>query len=242
MTRKQPTRRNTVVQLEAFLRPDSFWPSPYSTEQAFQLFRALLDSGRPYRDPRTRAGVIELLSMASGCNFSAVTPIRNLADLRERFRWVFFGEIFGDAVDRWRRECGISAYGEFNIPYRHYKPKAPVFHLGFQSESDIRKALHTLLNTPAGTKLAASLNYAHKKKARTVHRVDLSVRESGFSFDLHYGYNAMLPGQSDSEWQHQLASTIGDEPFVDTLARAIAEFQRIRSEAFVVQPSWLKAA
>lgn len=87
MRRAHPLRRDEPVprSWRGAREQEANGPSPDATEHSFKIFRALLDSGCPYRDPRTRSGVIELVYMSSGCGFSGLRLIVSLADLRESF-------------------------------------------------------------------------------------------------------------------------------------------------------------
>jgi len=222
---KQRLKRSASVKLIDLVSPDYSWPYPYSIEQAFQTFRWMVASGSRYADPEEPT-VIDLLSDTSGQGHVTVRPVGNLEDLRRRFHLALFSKLHGAAVSRWRLECGIRVDQAITLPYRHYKPLNALTHLGFKCEADIRQKLVALLQVKSGTKLTESLNSIHKR-ARTIHRVDLSVHAKGFAFQVHYGFNAFGPRQMDSEWSHNLAHTVGDEPFLDTFARAANEFERL---------------
>lgn len=238
MKNKQRAKRSAVVSLIEFLRPDCYWPHPYSLEQAFQLFRWMVATAAKSRySDQMRWGAmspIDLLSDSSGIGHSSVAPISSIADLRRRFQLAFFGTHGGNGTLRWREENGIQAYGTVTLPYRHYVPHAGAKHLGFDSESAIETALNKFFEKAPGMRLAAQLNSFHAG-AKVVQDVTIGVSARGFNFNLRYGFTAPKSGKLDSEWTYSLAKTIGDESFVETFARAIARLEELRTVKGVVR-------
>lgn len=231
----QRVRTKASIELIDLVRPGLQWLSGMSIELAFEVLRWMVRTGEPYRErvPWGYRGVRELLSGASGLSYTGVAPIRSIQDLGMRFHYALLSKEWDGACSRWREDLGVHVHGRVEIECRHFKPFGGVPHLGFNSEQEIRESVARLLGVRAGTKLTASLNCVHRK-ARTVHGVSVVVTPDGFVFRLSYGFNANGPGQRDSEWHHILASTQGKETFTETLARALAEFERIRTERFVV--------
>ena len=195
-----------------FVRPDGFWPYPYTTEQAFQVFRWMVTTGKEYTKYGA-PGVIDLLCKQPTClNSRRVNPIHSREDLRTRFHYALLSNLGGPIVDEWRRVNGISVTESRRLYFPHYTPFAG--NSVYESERAIEDALDNLLGKSRGMVLNISLNDCHKR-ARWVADVDISVSENGFSFDMDYGY------ENDSGWKHVLAATIKNEPFIDTMHRAI---------------------
>lgn len=228
-------RRSVKVSLVEFLRPSAA-PYPYSLEIAFQALRCLVKSGVGYEKQHQwhRTSVSSLLGAQSADN-AHPKPIVSVKDLLLRFHAAIFTSGYAE-VERWRADKGIQAYAELDMDFLHYKPMAPVPHLGFDGESEVKKALVHLLEKSAGQRTGVSLNSVHHS-AQVIHQVDITVSPSGFCFVLRYGFEP--PGAMDSEWSYCLASTKKlsgtqskmDEPFLDTLRRALDSY------AFVMNPA-----
>jgi hypothetical protein len=233
-------RRHTAkVSLIEFLRPGGNCPYPYSIEMAFQTLRYLIASGVGYKTRHhwLTTSISSLLGGSSDdCSYPR--PIAGLKDLLQRFQVALFAR--GSAeIDNWRRDKGIHAYAELDLAFLHYKPMAPVQHLGFRSEAAIVKALHALLEESPGETTSISLNSIHPT-ARVVHQVDVTISPEGFRFSLRYGFHTpeKMREQGDSEWVYCLAETEHGaesknkqgEPFLDTFRRALDRY------AFIMDP------
>jgi hypothetical protein len=228
--KKTPRRHGAKVALIEFLRPTSFWPYPYSIEMAFQTMRCLLVSGVGFktRHPWHTTSVTSLLGGTSP-DHSYVRPVRSLEDLRHRFQLALFAN-GSPELDAWREARGINAYAVLDLSFLHYKPMAAVTHLGFESEDSVRKTLVDMFEHSAGKTTAVSLNCIHHS-ARVLHGIDVQFRPEGFSFILRYGFLGPSKQEPDSEWDYRLAATEKDEPFLDTLARAVEAYR------FVMDPA-----
>ena len=197
-----------------FLRPESF-PYPYTIEQAFHVFRWMVSTRAAYQE-WMRSGVYELLSMKPTCiNHSSVDPITSLDDLRCRFHWALLSAAVLPIAANWKQDMGISIQGEKIVVFPHYTPFENT-----QSEDDIQKALKSLLSESGGTVLNVSLNDCHPK-AQWVGGVTLSVHPKRFAFAMDYGY------KNNTGWNYELAATKDNEPFTDTLNRAIRTMSKI---------------
>lgn len=225
---KPRTRRSADIALIELLRPDHAWPWPYSIEMAFQALRYLIASasGGEYVTQHQwyRSCAVGLMGGA-GAENGGCRPVMSLADLRSRFHSALLARDF-DEVARWRADKGIHVDAVINMAFRHYKPLSPPSHLPWRSENDIRKTVVRLLEESGGQRLTHQLNSIHKA-AKVIHRVDVIVDPAAFHIVLRYGFKKPSPGVGDSEWAHSLAVTEGDEPFLDTLARAVTEFERV---------------
>jgi hypothetical protein len=205
-------KRSAEIRFIEFVRPDGYWPYPYSTEQAFQVFRWMVTTGKEYTKFGA-PGVTELLSTNPTClNFSRVHPITSREDLRKRFHYALLSNYGTPFVDQWRKANSISVTESRRLHFPHYTPFMGAG--AYESERDIKDALDALLGKSRGKVLNVSLNDCHKR-ARWVGGVDIVVSEQGFSFNMDYGY------EKDSGWNHILAATNKNEPFIDTMHRAI---------------------
>jgi hypothetical protein len=230
--KKPRTRQSADIALIEFLRPNGYWPMPYSTEMAFQSMRWLVTSamGDQYvtRHRWHDTCPVGLMGGVSAVNGGG-RPVRSLADLRQRFHMALLArDDFRPEVARWREDKGVVIDAVIRMHFRHYKPMSPPAHLPWHSEDGINKSLTQVLEQSQGKILTTQLNSVHAG-ARVVHRVDVGIGSSGFNFSVHYGFVDPAVDRMDSEWSHCLAMTEGDEPFLDTLARAITAFDELTS-------------
>ena len=228
---KPRTRRKAVIHLIEFLRPDGYWPTPYTVEMAFQVLRWLITSasggGYVTRHQWHDTCAVGLMGGVGAVN-GGCRPIRSLENLSKRFHWAILGsDRYHPEVARWRADKGIHANAVLEMGIRHYSPlRAPPAHLPWRCQRDVENAITWLLEETVGQKLVVQLNPAHKG-ARVVHYVGILVGPNGFEFRLHYGFKSPKVDQFDSDWSYTMAESEGDEPFLDTLARAISEFNRL---------------
>ncbi len=175
-----------------FLRPDGFWPYPYTLEQAFGVFAWMLRTGDKYHDDGQwgRHDIRSLLSCNPTCtNFSEVDPIHSVSDLRRRFHYAILGSHVGPSLCRWRSEHRILPSGQPIIHFPHHAyDKTPT------SEFDAKLAVDALL--AARGRLGVQLNEYHSR-AREIHGVSL-YWHGCYRFVLKYGYQG-------SEWGHELS-------------------------------------
>lgn len=227
---KPRTRRFADVALIELLRPDPYWPDPYSTEMAFQALRGLIASASAdefveHHQWHTSCAVG--LMGGAGAKNGACRAIASRADLRERFIEALLARPrWRPEVARWRTAKGIHVDAVLRMRFRHYKPYHPPAHLPWRSEADITAALDALLEKSVGSRLAVALNSVHDA-ARVVHSIGIVVGATGFKFVLRYGFVDPREDRFDSEWAETLAQTVRDEPFLDTMARAVARFAEL---------------
>ena len=190
-----------------FIRPDGFWPQPYTLEQAFGVFAWMLRTGDGYHDDGQwgRRDVRSLLSCKPTCtNYSAVDPIHSVADLERRFHYALLSQCATGALARWRKDHRIVADGEIIIHFQHHAyGKTPT------SEHDAKIALDALLG--AQGRLGVQLNKYHSC-AREIYGVSLHWRGC-YRFILNYGYQG-------SSWYHPLSRQLPREPFYASFWRA----------------------
>ena len=218
---QKPARKSRFnVSFTDLVRPDGFWPQPYSLEQAFEIFRWMVKTGSGYTSPTRwgRVGVKALLSATSANDAEAVTPIRSIADLRERFHYAILGFARSEAMALWRSAHRVEPGQKVRLAVPVYTPFAGARHLGWKCEADIKEAFTRLTSGHRGQALAVSLNSVWPD-VRHVHGVTVAVRADGFRFQLTFGED---PSQDrpTSSWTDTLAVTRPGESFLDTFARA----------------------
>lgn len=208
-----------------FLRPNGYWPQPFSIEQAFTTMQWFAATGEGYTTSQRWGwcGVKELLSAGSGLSASIVEPIRSLDDLRKRFHYAILGVPQSDSQIAWRQAFNIDVGAIVTVPGRTYKPFCVIPHLGFRCEADIQKTLETMLHGSTGTRMKISLNSVHPSLT-WLHHCEVIVGPSGFCFSLEYGENPK-DNPHASYWNATLARTRAKESFLDTFARARDVFQ-----------------
>lgn len=227
---KPRTRRFADVALIELLRPDPYWPDPYSTEMAFQALRWLVASASSeefVEQHQWHASCAVGLMGGAGARNGACRAIASRADLRERFIEALLARPrWRPEVARWRTAKGIHVDAVLRMKFRHYKPYHPPAHLPWRSEADITAALDALLEKSVGNRLAVALNSVHND-ARVVHAIGIIIGAKGFEFVLRYGFVDPREDRFDSEWAEKLAQTVRDEPFLDTMARAVTRFSEL---------------
>jgi hypothetical protein len=207
------------VDLTEFLRPECFWPSPYTIEQAFETFRKMVATGKGYATPDRwgHTGVYGLLSASSAYDDSHVDPIRSLDDLRERFHYALLGRNRSPAIAQWRKDHRMMPGQRIQVRVPIHKPFEGARYLGYGSESDIKTTLTAMFTQVRGKRLHASLNSVHLG-VRGAQRVTIAVSPSGFRFVLDFG-TFDERGNDGSRWGETLARTRPGETFLETMTR-----------------------
>jgi hypothetical protein len=220
MPRPINTKTRFELNLIELVRPPSYWPYPYSIEQAFQTLRWMITTGDGFQDPGRwgSSGVREILSASSGVGLSGVAPIRSLEDLRQRFHYAILAN-GGKSVVQWREEFDIRVGGRVTIPFAVHKD---AHHSAvFQSQAHVGEELKRMLQPKPGQSMKVSLNYVHHD-ARTLHNVEIHVSKTGFKFVLWFG--DAPKSEMHSHWDETLAASREGETFLQTFARARDNF------------------
>lgn len=190
-----------------FIRPDGYWPLPYTLEQAFGVFAWMLSTGDGYHDDGRwgRHDIRSLLScQPTCCNFSQVRPIGNVADLQRRFHHAILSGYVGPRLQEWRETFGVTPSGKAIISFPHHGLR------GYEtSEHGIARGVDALLG--AKGRIGVQLNQYHSR-AREINGVSLHWHNR-YWFVLNYGCDG-------SEWQWTLAKQLPGEAFYTTLRRA----------------------
>lgn len=202
-----------------FVRPDGYWPQPYTIEQAFEVFRWMVKTGRPFERPTRwgQNGPMEMLSCNPSCTeHHHVTNVLSIEDLRRRFHFALLSAYgTSSGVQEWREAENIKIGAERIIAFRHHKPFSGG--AGWTCEADVEKAINGLFHDGKTLLTATSLNQYHPT-ARHCKSVQIAVEPDHFRFILEYGWP---DSECTSHWFHDLARTEGREPFLLTTARAI---------------------
>jgi hypothetical protein len=199
-------RVKTKIKFINFLRPEtSYWPYPYTLEQAFCVFQWLIKTGGKYQK-WGHSGVYELLSLKPTCiNSIKVDPLQSIEDLRLRFHYALLA-VANSNVKRWREDLGIIDINKERWIRFPYYP-----------EIDISQILNNFFSLKG--KLLVQLNPYHKK-ATLINHTDIQVYPDEFEFGLCYGYDG-------SSWRHVLDSSKKGECFRDTLIRVMEKINRM---------------
>lgn len=200
-------RSKVTVKFIDLIRPDCYWPMPYTIEQAFGIFRWMLETGEPYRD-RGDWGwhcVKGLLSKKPTCvSFSEIEPITSVEDLRDRFHYAILSQYVGPNIEAWREKYRITPAGKAIIHFPHYEMHE------HSCEADCQRGIDALLG--ASGFLTTQLNEFHRG-AKQILGVKLHFCRT-WEFILDYGYD-------HSVWHHTLARQPRGEPFLKTFQRAV---------------------
>lgn len=200
-----------------FVRPDGYWPYPYTIDQAFGVFAWMMKTGSHTKHSTTwgMQGVYELLSCKSSCvNFHSVDPIISLDDLRKRFHYAILGKA-GSSVQLWRQKYGILIGKRRQIHFPHFSYECD----RAKSEHDIKVGLDCLLGSTG--RLGVQLNKYHSR-AREAYGVKIHWR-GVYLFELNYGYQG-------SVWRHTLSRQLPSETFTTAAARAGRKLAELMNE------------
>lgn len=222
MVRKQARADLSLIE---FVRPGGSWPYPYSVEQAFELVRAMVATGRRYSLPGRwgKSGVLELLCGGGVVNCSALRPISSLGDLNACLHRALLG-VANTAVEQWRKREHFTLTGRHTLTVPHYRALQRCPFQGQQvAEHEIGVALTQYFSQIAGRQLAVSLNSVHLTARRVVQAL-VDVGPDSFRFRLEYGLNG-------SVWSCTLARTQAGESFLDTFNRAWSRYRLLTGEA-----------
>lgn len=208
-------RKTNVVFLE-LVRPDGYWPYPYTVEQTFHIYRWLVETGAPYS--QGGYGVYDLLVGRGtfGSHNMLWNPVRSFAQLRAYIQRAVLGAPQSKQQVAWRKKFKVLPNGKVvDLWFPHWRPFRGTPVLGATlSEFQLQAVLEKLWGTKG--KLRVQLNEYH---ARAKNVVDIGVHcgNGKFCFDLEYGYDG-------SVWHHTLGEAEG---FVDALCATLTEFRRL---------------
>lgn len=214
--RKLQLRTKAKYRFVEFLRPNCYWPHPYSIEQAFGVFAWMVETGQSHkRRGQWGEHTIEcVLSKKPTCvSIRTIEPIESITDLRERFHYAIFDQ-YSPASEAWRSASDVDAYASKILTFPHYQyNQAP------ECQAHLKGGLEELLG--ASGRLAVPLNKFHEE-AREIKGVALTYSTfiHGWEFRLMYGYDG-------SRWSHKLAQQGNGETFTDTYLRARSSLAKL---------------
>lgn len=200
-----------------FLRPECFWPQPYSVEQAFGVFAWMIETGQPFaQQGRWGANTIEagLSPGQTSCTgMRTASRILSVENLRERFPLAFFGD-YSAAVIAWRKAIGINAYSQKIIAFPHHG-----FNESGCCEAKLQSGIDELLSSSG--RLAVQLNSVHDD-AREIEGVELTYcrHDHAWLWSLMYGVDG-------SRWYYELAEQKQRETFTQSYFRAQAALAKL---------------
>ncbi len=202
-----------------FLRPGCCgFPYPYTVEQAFHVFQWFVRTGENH-NKYGHSGIWDLLDCRPTClnHDMWVDRIYSIDHLRKRFHYaLLYDDSWNSLTTAWKKDNGIGINESKWIYFKHYIP----FDHPEYSEKDLQDTLEKLLNEQ-DRKLNISLNNCHPR-ARFAYRVSIRVLPERFDFVMSYGYK-----NDHSSWDYILAQTENNEPFTDTMFRAIEKFKSL---------------
>lgn len=204
-----------------FVRPDGYWPYPYSTDQAFAVLGWMLKTGESFRDKpkNVERNIFSLLSCKPTCTgFRTIDPIWSLDDLKRRFHHAILSGYAGPQLAEWRRRFGVFVGGRSVIV-------APCVRLDEfpegESNASFRKRLAWLFSCE-GT-LSQPLNERHHQATHVMGvRVNWLPSSHKWSFVMRYGYEG-----DQSWWDHGLATQRDGETFYGAFQRCVEELNRL---------------
>lgn len=207
-------RSKAKISFVELVRPDYFWPQPYTLEQAFGVLQWLVKTCSPYGGLRTSGPICTLSRKPTCVGFTSIAPIESLDDLRQRFHFALLSGTGGSETQKWRDAERVHIGESRIIRFPHHNPFEGGE--GWNCEADIGKALEKLFHDGRHSRLAVQLN-PRWDAARECHKVIIHVLPASFFFYLRYGFNG-------SAWTHELARTKDNEPFLCTMRRAVDAF------------------
>lgn len=206
---KQTKVKVTFADLVA---PDSFWPYPYSIDQAFGIMQWMVKTGVTYPPEKGRwvsCGVIALLRTQPSCGYiDDLVPVPSVDWLRRCFQWAVLSRHTNSCTLKWREENGISPV---STRWIHFPNEG-------QSGNGAGKVEVTAVLEAKG-KLTTQLNQFHED-AVDIYGVPVYISSKGYRFVLNYGVEGSL-------WYHELAKSQTGETFTTCLRRARAELDKL---------------
>lgn len=215
-----PKKSKAKINFTELVRPDGYWPQPYSLEQAFQTYRWMIRTGRGFST--SGYGVYDQLdgNGARGNHDLHYSPITSIDALRKRFAYAILGRSNGPNTTAWRKQEKVQFGEERILHFPHYAPFTGAPLLGnVLSEAQISKVLQAYF--AAEGNLRVQLNESHAAAVEIVKlKINVGTWDFKFRFLLDYGYDG-------SWWTHVLAE---GEQFIDALGEAIKEFGRVSGQ------------
>jgi hypothetical protein len=184
-----------------FVRPDGFWPTPYTVDQAFGVL-AWMAAG-------ATDNILALLSCRPSCTgFTNIEPVHSISDLQRRFHFALLSSVVGyyspRAVSDWREKNGVLFGGSRLISFVHGDNP--------ECEALAKERLARLFKW--NKTLTTQLNSSHAEAVET-YGVRMRLCGRCWMFSLEYGFNG-------STWQHELARQKQTEPLWAATQRAEA--------------------
>lgn len=208
-----------------FLRPrHSWWPYPYTIEQAFGLYAWMAETSLACFKSEHNNPVHGLLAAIDTTVHASLQPVRSIDHLRDSFHCILLSDV-GQSIEDWKTKHGIGVYAERWVHFRHHQ-----YGTGPDCEAGLKTNLDLFLKSTG--KLAVQLN-EHHADANNILGVTLrySTYYHGWIFQLRYGVDG-------SAWYHELAIQDRRETFYECFARARCELVALASPDYQKPPEW----
>ena len=223
-------RRSFEIPIDTLVCDDRSW-YPYENDQIFEVFRWMVASGESYEKKCTwhTQSMAHIFSGRQGTDpfgfGHKVRPILSIRDLKRRFQHVLLSQSY-DFYQDWRDDHNFHLGSTLRLEVAHYGKRwrdavgGPT-HWHDRQNFTFDRLIGNLTEDLSGMTMAHSLNTSHPR-AKTIQRAGISVTPGGFAFIICYGYP-----KDGSSWEHTLARTRGNEPFVETADRAHRLMQKL---------------
>jgi hypothetical protein len=213
-----------------FIRPDGYWPSPYSVDQAFGVMRWMVATGSAMpelADERGQWGtstVINLLNCSPTCvNSHAPLSITNVAALRKSFHYALLSRYESRRVKRWKEKHGVSHTSTKILDFPNEGIQGAADGAGVSAERVDQLTL-------CKRRLTTQLNSCHAA-ATELYGVTINIDANShggtyyppggrFRFTVDYGFDGSI-------WHHDIAIGTPAETFSQTLKRAEIELDKL---------------
>ena len=219
------TRRYTKAKyrLIEFVRPGSYWPYPYSIEQAFGAWRWMVSTAMQpkYRTQRGCCPALATVGASPGRvrRLEHVAPFGSLEELRERFQYAMF-LAGGPECEQWRKDYGIHQDGVVTLAFPHHRlTTGPV------SQAVAMRRMEALWR--ANGTLTTQLNSCHADAVECygapLHLCEYSTggkAELRWAFGLRYGVDG-------SAWTEWLAMQKPKESLWEVFVRAEKRYKEL---------------
>lgn len=217
-------RTKAKIRFIEFLRPGSFWPYPYTLEQALGVYAWMADSAAEHFGGRHHNPVFALLGCQPSCLFNELKPITGIDNLRETFHYALLDSV-GGRVAEWKARNGIAIEGSRMIGFRHCQ-----YGTGPACEAFMKTDLDNFLGL-TGT-LVPQLNEYHADAREILGvRLTYSTYDHAWSFDLEYGVDG-------SVWRYPLAEQHKGQTFYECFVAARRHFDRLQQPDYQRPPQW----
>lgn len=220
--RKLPKTYNLIE----FLRPSSFWPHPYTIEDAYLLLTHIARQASHLQEQH-RWGVATIWdTISSGSGYSDhALKLTNSTAIREAWTRLLLARAT-DTIEKWKSENNIGSTATITAATYRHKPFAPA--LRWTCESEIAEAFKKFFNHYLTKNTTVSLNSIHPAAVEIL-QTSIIITNTSTIFQMTYCIRASYGGYSS--W-HQTLSTVRDkESILHGLERALDTLDLLTKES-----------